>query len=263
MNPLISKQMTAKEKWKKVVTLFSIVRAFKDAQPSSSTRWARPRSRRKNSWETPGATAYLDQVWENCSSIGNVYNDVVDLLRSRLENRSVHTSTNDSSPLLRNFKCSLSTHHTVQYLTNALSGFPFLMMEFKAFLPKDEDFSLEKDFDQSRVIRIESADGTTFRASFGLIHDKETAPRIPSIDDKFYHLFSTALFTDREDAILTLQGGDARHALDLMKEVSNLGHFPCLSLLTNPSSLLAMTPNGRALPRILAVPTKSARGYSA
>lgn len=94
------------------------------------------------------------------------------------------------------------------------------MMEFREFLCEGEDFSLEKDFDQSRVIRVESEGGATFRASFGLIHEKYIGERIPSIDEKFYHLFTTSLFTDREEAITTLQGGDARHALDLMKEVS-------------------------------------------
>ncbi len=94
------------------------------------------------------------------------------------------------------------------------------MIEFKTFLPEGDDFSLETDFDQSRVIRVESGGNSTFRASFGLIHEKEVDEPVPSIDEKLHHLFATALFTEREEAITTLQGGDARHALDLMKEVS-------------------------------------------
>lgn len=100
------------------------------------------------------------------------------------------------------------------------------MLEFKAFLPDGEDFSLESDFDQSRVIKVETGGDSTFRASFGLIHEKEVGELASSIDEKFYHLFATALFTEREEAITTLQGGDARHALDLMKEVSLHHIFP-------------------------------------
>lgn len=100
------------------------------------------------------------------------------------------------------------------------------MMEFKAFLPEGDDFSMENDFDQSRVIRVESGGQSAFRASFGLIHEKQVDELPPSVDDKFYHLFTTALFTEREEAIVTLQGGDARHALDLMKEVSSSVKIP-------------------------------------
>lgn len=84
---MLSRPMTAKEKWKKVVFLSSIVRAFTDTKSSAPAKWVLPRHRRRNAWETPGASTYLDRVWEHCSTIGKIYDEVKNLVRSKLENR--------------------------------------------------------------------------------------------------------------------------------------------------------------------------------
>ena len=95
------------------------------------------------------------------------------------------------------------------------------MLRYAAFLPRGDTFRFADDYEKTRVVYVTSAGNMVPRAAFGLIRVTSVDPVVA--DRHIKSFLYTVFFVDqnREDALLTLQGGDAGRALDIMKEVSD------------------------------------------
>lgn len=112
--------------------------------------------------------------------------------------------------------------------------FPGLISEFSQLLPADNTFTLADDFDLTRVVYIVS-DGEILHnlSTFGLIDVDARTGQFPKADEHLRHLLRSC-FTDkeREEAVITLDGGDAQCALAQMQQVSKhcVSLFPSLEM---------------------------------
>ncbi|KAF7792515.1 hypothetical protein EIP86_003556 [Pleurotus ostreatoroseus] len=110
----------------------------------------------------------------------------------------------------------------IQDLCNLLYDFPGLLEEFSQLLPPENTFALSDDFDLTRVVNV-LADGQILHrlATFGLMNIDARSGEYARADEYVRHLLKSC-FTDRnrEEALITLVGGDAQRALSQMQEVS-------------------------------------------
>lgn len=111
----------------------------------------------------------------------------------------------------------------IQYLVDALADHPDLMMKVLSFLPRECTFRLSSDFDKTRTVYITTPMGTVPRAAFGMIHKDGIHPEPPIVDQLITRLISSALFTVEtkvsQETLVSLKGGDATRALQIMNEV--------------------------------------------
>lgn len=108
----------------------------------------------------------------------------------------------------------------MQLLVNYLSEFPHLISVYQTTL--EDSFQLANDYEETRSFVVFCGDKQHHRATFGLIKVEDISP-MPNrmIDEKILCLLRSALSGSRqhEEAVVTLAGGDARRALELMKQV--------------------------------------------
>ena len=109
----------------------------------------------------------------------------------------------------------------IQYLCNILGDFPELLVQFAFFLPPDRRFTLSPDFEQTRLVLIrQGAKNVRRRASFGLIDGHIDGEQAQSACVHVCHLLNSVFQEeDREEAVLTLRGGDAQCAISHIQQV--------------------------------------------
>ncbi|KAJ3489775.1 hypothetical protein NLI96_g1898 [Meripilus lineatus] len=171
-----------------------------------------PRKRERSAWETSRHTKFLDEVWKVCSSRPEGYRSIVSLL---------HTCVSHGNLSFETLVVG------IQYLVDALADHPDLMMKVLSFLPRECTFRLSSDFDKTRTVYITTPMGTVPRAAFGMIHKDGIHPEPPIVDQLITRLISSALFTVEtkvsQETLVSLKGGDATRALQIMNELVESG----------------------------------------
>lgn len=97
----------------------------------------------------------------------------------------------------------------------------------------DDSFSLTDDFDDTHCIRITSNGETTFRAAFGLMNRDGSNPS-QRLDFHVLRLIRIAMLEpERRIALVTLRGGDAKRALNLILKVYTVTYLVVTRLHSN------------------------------
>ncbi len=120
----------------------------------------------------------------------------------------------------------------IQYVCNILGYNQWLLSELTRYLPPNGGFKLSDDFESTHLILFVKNEKIIHRrAAFGLIDADAGNERIGDADLCIMGLLRSALGNDDlEEAVATLQGGDARRALEHMQQVSLAYHssyFSC------------------------------------
>lgn len=116
----------------------------------------------------------------------------------------------------------IDTPKAVQAICNVLHGNSPLIQAFKPVLNEGHDFQLLDSFHDTHCLRVSSStEPDTFRAAFGLIKSPKVKPTVlPSVSTKMLHLLDNVVTSPvYQSAVITLQGGDAMQAMELMQKV--------------------------------------------
>lgn len=111
--------------------------------------------------------------------------------------------------------CGHDLSDTLQTICNTFHDNPTYINYVMEHLKAGDSFEFTDDFASTHCLRITSNGNTTYRAAFGLIN--LSGAKSYKLDYKILSLLRVALIQrDRQDAVVTLRGGDAHRALVLM-----------------------------------------------
>lgn len=118
----------------------------------------------------------------------------------------------------------IDTPHVLQVLCNHFYANTACIQGFKPLLREGHDFQLLDDFRDTHCIRISTntdPEPSTLRSAFGLMGSPEVKPKLLSVISKnLLQLLNKAVTSpEYQSAVVTLQGGDAMQAMELMQQV--------------------------------------------